>query len=205
MKLCVGPRAPNPRRVLWTMAEKGIDDIEIVNLDLFNGEHRDPARLEKIGFSHVPSLELDDGTIITESVAICRYLESIYPEPNLFGFDAREVAVIEMWSRRAELLFANPLMMSVRYGHPAFAALGPQPTEVAAFNRSAADGGLTWLDNQLGKQAFIAGPRLTIADIICITGIEFARLTRFTVTDEFPNVQRWRSEMCARGAAKAGM
>ena len=109
MKLYDSYRAPNPRRVRWFMAEKGIDDIEVVNLNVFEGEHRKPDYLAKAGLPNVPALEMDDGACITESVAICRYLESVYPEPNMFGRDARETAIIEMWSRRVEMLLACPL------------------------------------------------------------------------------------------------
>ena len=104
MKLFTYHRAPNPRRVRWFMAEKGIDDIEVVTFNLIKGEHRAPSYVEKAGLPLVPALELDDGTTIAESIAICRYLESRYPEPNLFGRGAEEVAVIEMWTRRAEVV-----------------------------------------------------------------------------------------------------
>ena len=123
MKLYDTHRAPNPRRVRWFMAEKGISDIEIAPVDLYKGEHRTPAYLAKAGIANVPALELDDGTVITESLAICRYLESLYPEPNMFGADARETAVIEMWTRRAEMLVATQLMMAVRHAHQALAAI----------------------------------------------------------------------------------
>src|ERR1700761_495632 len=108
MKLYDSRRAPNPRRVRWFMAEKGITDIEVIQLDILKGEHKTPDYLAKVGLPVTPALELDDGTVITESVAICRYLESIYPEPNLFGRDPKEIALIEMWTRRAEMLLATP-------------------------------------------------------------------------------------------------
>ena len=100
MRLYDSRRAPNPRRVRWVMAEKGIEDIEIVQTDIFKGEHRTPDYLARAGLSNVPALEIDANTTITESIAICRYLESVYPEPNLFGRDPLEIAVIEMWMRR---------------------------------------------------------------------------------------------------------
>ena len=123
MKLYDAPVAPNPRRVRWVMAEKGINDIEVVPVSIPDGEHKQPAYLAKAGLPNLPMLEMDDGTTITESLAICRYLESVYPEPNMFGRDAKEAAVIEMWTRRAEMLVGNPLMQAVRHGHPALAAL----------------------------------------------------------------------------------
>ena len=85
MKLYTSHRAPNPRRVRWVMAEKGIEDVELVEVDIMVGEHKTPEYRTRVGVPHVPALELDDGTTVSESVAICRYLEALYPEPNLFG------------------------------------------------------------------------------------------------------------------------
>src|SRR5579863_3782706 len=104
MQLYDSRRAPNPRRVRWLMAEKGIEDIEVVDVDLFGGQHKTDAYLARAGIANVPALTMDDGSTITESLAICRYLETVYPEPNLFGRGAKETAVIEMWTRRAEML-----------------------------------------------------------------------------------------------------
>ena len=123
MKLYDSHRAPNPRRVRWVMAEKGIEDVELVELDIMVGEHKTPEYRARVGVPHVPSLTLDDGTTISESIAIGRYLEALYPEPNLFGQDAREQAIVEMWMRRGEFYLANPIMLSVRHSHPALAAL----------------------------------------------------------------------------------
>ena len=205
MKLYDSRRAPNPRRVRWFMAEKGVEDIEIVDVDIFGGQHRQPAYLAKAGLPNVPALEMDDGTTITESVAICRYLESLYPRPNLFGQDPREVAVIEMWSRRAEMMVATPLMMAVRHAHPALAAIETQIPEVAAHGRATAEKGLAVLDHRLADSQFIAGERVTMADILAVTAIDFARMVRFRPDPEQVNVKRWLEEMMARPAAKAGV
>lgn len=205
MRLYDSFRAPNPRRVRWFMAEKGIDDVEVVNIDVFKGEHRTPEYLSKAGMANVPALELDDGVTITESVAICRYLESLYPEPNLFGRDAEETAVIEMWTRRAEMLVATPLMMAVRHSHPALAALDTQVPEVASTNRQAAERALRLFDRQLASHPFIAGDRITMADICAVISMDFARMVKFTVPEGLANVERWRGEMLARPAAKAGV
>ena len=118
MKLYDSRLAPNPRRVRWFMAEKGIDDIEIDSFDLFGGRHKTPEYLAEVGVPQAPALVLDHGEAITESVAICRYLEALYPEPNLFGVGALETARIEMWTRRAELTAAHPMMTAVRHGQP---------------------------------------------------------------------------------------
>jgi glutathione S-transferase len=204
MKLYDSRRAPNPRRVRWFMAEKEITDIEVVQVDLFKNEHRSPEYLAKVGLANVPALELEDGTTITESVAICRYLESLHPEPNLFGRTPEEIAVIEMWTRRAEMMLATPLMMAVRHGHPALAALETQVPEVAATNRAGAERALKVFERRLGESRFIAADRLTMADIIAFTGIDFARMVQFQPAQELANVQRWAEGMRARPAAAAG-
>lgn len=205
MKLYDSRRAPNPRRVRWFLAEKNADDLEIVQVDIFKGEHKTPEYLDRAGLPNVPALELDDGTTITESIAICRYLESVYPEPNMFGRDARETAVIEMWTRRAEMLLAIPLMLAVRHTHPALAALETQVPAVAESNAAAATRALKLFDRQLGQHAFIAADRVTIADIVVFAGIDFARLIKFAPPAEFGNVARWVDAMRARPAASAGV
>ncbi len=205
MKLYDSRRAPNPRRVRWFMAEKGIEDVEIVDIDIFGGQHRQPDYLAKAGLPNVPALEIDEATTITESVAICRYLESVYPEPNLFGRDPRETAVIEMWTRRAEMLLSTPLMMAVRHGHPALAAIETQVPEIAESNRKAAERALKVFDRRLAESPFIAADRVTMADIIAVTGIDFARMVRFRPDAELAHVNRWLAEMNARPAAKAGV
>jgi glutathione S-transferase len=205
MKLYDTPLAPNPRRVRWFMAEKGIDDIEVVSLNLIKGEHKTPDYLAKAGLPNVPALELDDGTTITESVAICRYLESRYPEPNLFGRTPEETAVIEMWMRRAEMMVATPMMLGVRHTHPALAALEQQNPAVGDYNKAAGLRALKILDRRLGESEWLAGPRLTIADIIGFVGLDFGRLIKLGPPPELENVGRWAEAMRARPAAKAGM
>lgn len=205
MKLYDSRRAPNPRRVRWFMAEKGIEDVEIVDIDIFGGQHRQPDYLAKAGLPNVPALEIDDATTITESVAICRFLESRYPEPNLFGRDPLETAVIEMWTGRAEMLLSTPLMMAVRHGHPALAAIETQVPEIAETNRKAAERALKVFDRRLGESEFIAADRLTIADILAVTGIDFARMVRFRPDAELTHVNRWLKAMMERPAAKAGV
>jgi glutathione S-transferase len=205
MKLHQSKRAPNPRRVRWFMAEKGIEDIEIVEIDIFGGDHRTPAYLAMAGLPHVPALELDDGTGITESIAICRYLEHLHPEPNMFGKTPLENAVIEMWTRRAEMLVATPLMLSVRHSHPALAALEKQVLKIAEAQREAAERGMTVLDARLGESAFIAADRITMADIVAFVGIDFARMVKFRPTADLTHVARWMEAMSARPAASAGI
>jgi glutathione S-transferase len=204
MKLYDSRRAPNPRRVRWFMAEKGQDvlpDLEIVDVDILKGEHRDPAYRNRAGLSMVPALELDDGTVLTESLAICRYLEALVPEPNLFGRDPRETAVIEMWTRRCEIYVANPLMLAARYGHPALAVMGDHDPEGSAKNRAAAERMLKHLERQLAGREFIAADRVTIADIVTVTAMDFARLIKFRPPEGMIHVARWYEAMRARPAA----
>ena len=205
MKLYDTPLAPNPRRVRWFMAEKGIDDIEIVQLNLIQGDHKTDDYLGRAGLPNVPALEMDDGTTITESVAICRYLESLYPEPNLFGRDPKETAIIEMWTRRGEMLVATPMMLGVRHTHPALAALETQNAAIAEYNKAAAIRAMKVLDRQLADNEWLAAGRLTIADIVAFIGIDFGRLIKLRPPEELTNVGRWHAAMSARPAAKAAM
>jgi glutathione S-transferase len=205
MKLYDTARAPNPRRVRWLMAEKGIEDIEIVPVDIMTGQHRTSEYKAKAGQAHVPALELDDGTVFTESIAICRYLESLHPEPNLFGRDPVETAQIEVWTRRCELYLANPLMMAVRLSHPALPVLDEPSPEVSDHYRGSAERMLARLDRQLAGREFIAADRVTMADVVAVTGMDFARLIRWRPPAELAELNRWYEAMRARPAAAAGL
>jgi glutathione S-transferase len=205
MKLYDSRRAPNPRRVRWFMAEKGIGDIEVVDVDLFGGQHKTAEYLARAGVPNVPALTLDDGDTITESLAICRYLESLYPEPNLFGRDAKETSVIEMWTRRAELMCAMPLMLAVRHGHPALAALETQVAAVGESNRAGAERSLKLFDRRLAETEWVGADRITIADGVLFIGMDFARMVRFQVPEELANLTRWVGAMRERESARAGV
>ncbi len=204
MKLYDSRRAPNPRRVRWFMAEKGIEDIEIVDVDLFGGAHRTDDYLARAGLPHVPALTTDEGVTFTESIAICRYLEALHSEPNLFGRDRDEIAFIEMWTRRAEMMAATPLMLSVRHGHPALAALETQSAEIAERNRSQAERALAIFDRRLAESAWLAADRITIADGVLFIGIDFARMVKFRPDEGLANLGRWLQAMRARPSAAAG-
>ena len=205
MKLYDSLRAPNPRRVRWFLAEKGDPAVEIINIDVFKGDHRTPEYLARAGLANVPALEMDDGTTITESVAICRYLESLFPEPNMFGRDPREAAIFEMWLRRAEMMAAGPLMMAVRHSHPALAAFEKQIPEIAESSQVSAGRAMKMLDRRLAESEFIAGDRISMADIVAATSIDFARMAKFKIADDLAHAQRWYSAMMERPAAKAGL
>ena len=204
MQLYDSRLAPNPRRVRWFMVEKGIDDIEVIDVDLLAGAHRAPDYVARAGIAQSPALTMDDGATITESIAICRYLESLYPAPNMFGRDPKETAVIEMWMRRAELLAAYPLMLAVRHGHPALAALETQVAEVGAANRAQAERSLKLFDARLGESPWIGGDRITIADGVLFIGMDFARMVRFAPPEDLTNLARWLGAMRERASASAG-
>ena len=207
MKLYDNRRAPNPRRVRWFLAEKGAAaeaGVEIVPIDFFAGDHKTPEYVARAGIAQAPALTLDDGTTITESLAICRYLESLYPEPNMFGRDAKEIAVIEMWTRRAEMMAAIPLMLAVRHGHPALAVLETQVPAVADNNLQGAERSMAFFDKRLGESEWLAGDRITIADGVLFIGMDFARMVKFAPAPEHKNIARWLTAMRARPSATAG-
>jgi glutathione S-transferase len=203
MKLYTAPFAPNPRRVTMFIAEKGITDIEHVQLDLVNGEHRSAEFRAKSPLAQVPALELDDGRTLTESRAICSYLETLYPEPNLMGVDAYERAHIEMWDRRAELQFSLQLMLWVRHGSPALAMVEKnQSADLSAYSQANAMRMAKWLNNELSSRAWIAGERFTIADITAACGVDFAKMMRWHPGDDLPHLRRWRDAIGERAAGK---
>ena len=209
MKLYVSPRAPNPRRVQMFLAEKGIDlaaaGIELVNVDLNAQEHKSAAFRAKSPMARIPALEFDDGRVLTETRAICTYIEGLHPEPNLMGVDATERAFIEMADRRIEWYFLLPIANCVRHTHPGLAPL-EQP-QFPDFGRSQGEKlreTAAWLDAELQRQPWIAGERFTIADITAFCAIEFAKLMRFNAGEQgFSALQTWRDRVAQRPAARA--
>ena len=206
MKLFSAHRAPNPRRVLMFVAEKGIAGIERVNVDLNAGEHRCADFLAKSPLAKVPALELDDGRVLTESRAICTYLEGLYPESNLMGVDATERAFIEMADRRVELSLLLHIANAVRHCHPGLASLEqPQFADYGASQREKMLASAQVFDQLLQQQAWIAGARFSIADITAFCALEFARgLIKFSPADAgLQALQAWRDTVAARPSAKA--
>lgn len=205
MKVYDTPLAPHPRRVRWVMAEKQIADVEVITINIMEGQHKTPDYLAKAGLANVPMLEMDDGACITESIAICRYLESRYPEPNLFGRTPEETAEIEMWMRRAEMLVAMPVMIGVRHTHPAMAALEQQIPEMGRRNLESAARAMKMLDRRLSDRTWLASDRLTIADIVAFVGVDFGRMIRLQPPEDLIHLCRWAETMRSRPAAAAGM
>jgi glutathione S-transferase len=200
MKLYTSQRAPNPRRVLMFMERKHITGVELVEVDLNVQAHKTDAYRAKSPLARVPALELDDGRVLTESRAICTYLEGLYPEPNLMGHDAEERAFIEMADRRIEWHLMVPAASVIRHTHPGLAVL-EQPqfpdfgqAQVAKFMEAAA-----WLDGELQRHPFVAGDRFTIADITAYCTIEFARLLKFKPAEAgLQALQDWKDRVAAQ-------
>jgi glutathione S-transferase len=191
------PRAPNPRRVNIFLAEKGVD-IPRVTLDLMTGEHKAEGYLGKTGVPQVPALELDDGTVLVETVAICRYVEALYPEPNLMGRDPLEIAVIEMWQRRVEFRLFQTVSSCFRHTNPHMAVLEDQCADWGEVNRGRIRDRLAELDRRLAGRDWIAADRPTIADITAVVAVDFLRVIRFPIPAEFGNLIAWHARMKAR-------
>ena len=203
MKLFDGGRAPNPRRVRVFLAEKGIE-VPLVPVDMGANEHKKEAVSLRNPLQRLPVLELDDGTILTESVAICRYFEELYPEPALFGTTALEKALVEMWQRRVELNLLMCVAQAFRHVHPAMKGWEvPQIAEWGEANKPKALEFLGLLDKELASREFVAGDRYSVADITGLIAIDFMKPARIAVPDELGNVRRWHGAVSARPSAAA--
>jgi glutathione S-transferase len=210
MKLYDAEWAPSPRRVRITLAEKGIE-VERVQVDLRTGEQLADAYLAINPRGAVPALELDDGEVICESAAICRYFEALHPDPPLFGTTPLEIARIEAWTRRIEndgytaavYAFRNSRDMFKDRGAPGKWPPIPQIPELAT------RGAIMWkafvegLDGRLGENEWIAGGGYSFADITALVAIDFARAARLAVPEACGNIARWHAAASARPSASA--
>jgi glutathione S-transferase len=203
MQLYDGGRAPNPRRVRIFLAEKGID-VPKRQIDFANLEQQSDAFTAINPMQRVPVLILDDGMPIAESMAICRYFDALHPEPNLLGRDAREIALVEMWNRRAELHFYGPVSSVFRHLNPAMAASEkPQIAEWGEANKAKALAFLGVLDRELAGRQFVAGDRFTVADITAGVTADFMRAPKIAMPADLKNVHRWHAEVTARPSFSA--
>lgn len=202
MKLYDAKAAPNPRRVRIFLAEKGLE-IPTVQVDLAAGENRKPPFIDKNPMAGVPVLELDDGTWLAESVAICRYLEGLHPEPSLMGRDAREQGWIEMWNRRMESEVLIPIAQVFRNSHEFFKGRIQQVPAYGEACRAVATKRLEWLDQELAHRSFIAGEDYSIADTTALCGIDFGRVSGIKIAPDQKNLTRWHEAVSARASAKA--
>ncbi|QMW21475.1 glutathione S-transferase family protein [Sandaracinobacteroides saxicola] len=203
-------KAPNPRRVRWFLAEKGVS-LPMVQVDIMAGENLAPAFLAVNPRGVVPTLLLDDGGILDESVAICRYLEGLHPEPNLLGRDALEMARIESWQRRMEFEGMFNVAAAFRNTQPAYAERGmpgripPTPAIPALAERGLmlAAHWLAELDARLRDVPFVAGERFSIADITAAISVDFAKWVGLRPAPEQEALLRWQAEVKARPGARA--
>ena len=204
MKLHTSPRAPNPRRVDMFLAEKGIAGLERRTYDLNRGDLRTAEFRALNPLGRVPVLELDDGRCLAESRAICSYLESLHPEPNLMGRDAVERAFIESADRQVEMFLLSSIANAVRHTHPGLAPL-EQP-QFADFGTAQGEKLLDYaaaFDRMLATRPWLAGDRFTIADITGFCGVEFAKLIKFRPAEAgFAHLADWRERVAARPSAK---
>ena len=203
MKLYSHSVAPNPRRVRIFAAEKGID-LTLEEVDILAGQSRKPEFLAKNSSGGVPVLELDDGSYLSESVAICRYLEGLQPEPNLLGRDVREEAEIERWNRRIELELFAAIGRTVQNISPIFQGRFKQFPEYGEAQRALAYQRLERMDRELNGHKFIAGDRFTIADITALVAIDFGgRLAEIKIAPELVHLARWHETVSSRPSARA--
>ncbi len=203
MKLYDGGRAPNPRRVRVFLAEKGIS-VPTEQVDLGVLGQKSEAFTAVNPLQRVPALVLDDGTVIAESIAICRYFELLHPSPPLFGTEPKDVATIEMWQRRIELHLLFPVAHVFRNSHPAMKDMEvPQVPAWAEANKPRVLDFLATLDGHLKDNTFVAGGRYSVADITGLVSIDFMKPAKLAVPDALTHVRRWHAELSARPSAKA--
>jgi glutathione S-transferase len=203
MLLYHDPRAPNPRRVRIFLAEKSVayDTIEVL---IATDQHLSVDYRRKHPLSLLPILELEDGRILRESMAICRYIEETHPEPNLFGADAWERAQIEQWNRHAELELLIPIQNIFRNSNAFWQGRIKQAPEFAAIMTELVGARLDWLDKELTGRSYMAGDRFTVADITALCAIDFGKVAKVRLApDKHPHLIAWHERCAARPSSKA--
>jgi glutathione S-transferase len=203
MKLYGAPMpAPNPRRVRIFLAEKGIDLPE-TPIDLMKREHKSAEHRARNSMGQVPTLELDDGTCISETVAICRYFDETQPDPPLFGRTPVEKATVDMWVRRIEFTVMTPVGNFWRHAHPRTAALLTQYKDFGESNRETYKGAQRWLDRELDGREWLAGEAYSMADICLLSTVDFATWIGLPLEPEHANLAAWRARASGRPSAAA--
>lgn len=203
MKLYDSRLAPNPRRTRIFLVEKGIA-LPVEQVDIGTMQHKTPEYAAINPLQRLPALVLDDGSIITESIAICRYFEMQQPDPPLFGVGAKDAATVEMWNRRVEMNFFASVAAVFRHTHPAMKDLEvPQLPDWAEANRPRVMWFLELIDRELATRQFVAGDRYTVADITMLVSVDFMKPARLALPESAGNVKRWHSDVSARPSAKA--
>jgi len=195
--------ANSPRKVRMFLVEKNISDVEIIKIDLMKGEHKTPEYRAIAPNSRIPALQLDDGTVIVESTAICRYLESLYPEPNLFGESPMEIASIEMWQARIYNELMIPLAMGFRHLHPAMSGMETQNKDYGEVQKNIGMKSLQYFNGVLSESEFVAGDRYTFADIQMITTTDFFIGLNQLKLEDYPEIERHTQLMSQRASFSA--
>ncbi len=202
MKMYDFTLAPSPRRVRIFLAEKGIA-VPLVQVDIMKNANRTPEFYKKNPSGSLPILELDDGSCLAESVAICRYFEELQPEPPLFGVGARERALVEMWNRRIELEIFAPVGHVWSHLSEVAKGRGRRIAEFGEIQKRTAIDRIAWLDEDLENREFIAGDRFSIADITTLCMIDFARSVDIRIQPLQKNLARWYRAVSSRPSAQA--
>jgi len=194
--------APNPRRVRIFLAEKGVDLPE-TRVDMMKREHKSPEFRAKNSMGQLPTLELDDGTCISETVAICRYFDEVHPEPPMFGTTPVEKALVDMWTRRTEFTVMMPVGNFWRHAHPRTAALLTQYKDFGESNKETYKGAQRWLNRELADKTWLTGETFTMADICLLTTVDFAGWIGLPLEPEHENLKAWHERVSARPSASA--
>ncbi len=203
MKLYDFGQAPNPRRVRIFLAEKGIR-VPTEQVDIGALQHRSESFGALNPMQRLPTLVLDDGTAIAESMAICRYFEALHPDPPLFGRGPLDGAVVEMWNRRAEFHLLAPVATVFQHLHPYMRRMvDPQVPAWGEANKPRIFEFLQFLDSELGGRPYVAGAEFTVADITALAAVDFMKLSKLVIPDDLANVRRWREAVSARPSAAA--
>jgi glutathione S-transferase len=203
MLLYHDPRAPNPRRVRIFLAEKHVayDTIEVL---ISAAAHQTPEFKRKNPLALLPVLELPDGRVLRESMAICRYLEELHPEPNLFGADAWERAMIEQWNRHAELELLVPISQVFRNTNKFWVGRIKQAPDFGEIMRELVAGRFDWLEGELGQRPYLAGQRFTVADITALCAIDFGKVASIRIDPAtHPHLAAWHARVSERPSTKA--
>ncbi|MFE8070583.1 glutathione S-transferase family protein [Marinobacteraceae bacterium S3BR75-40.1] len=204
MKLYEMKVAPNPRRVRMFLAEKGLlDQVERVELDLQKGENLTPEFKAMNPMRKVPVLELDDGTCIAETMAICRYFEELHPEPVLMGRDAKEKALVEQWVRWIDFYFFMPTGMCFQHTSGYFKDRMNCFPEFGEDCRVQVEKFFHLLNKHLGEHEYILGDTFTVADINALCTIDFNKVNKLGIKEDQANLKAWYERMSQRDSVRA--
>lgn len=192
----------HPRRVRIFMAEKGLA-IERREVDAAGGANATPEFLRLNLLGTLPVLELDDGSAISESLAICRYLESLNPDPPLMGRTPRQVAHIEMWTLRIDNELSRPIAQAFLHSSSFYRERIEQVPQIATWSRDRALKAMAWLDHELAGRTHITGEDYSLADIVAQCACVLGKATGVRIPAEMPHLSRWFAQVTARPTARA--